>query len=94
MATIQKRKNKNGTTGYRVMIRTEDGLPPTYKTFPTHQEAKDWAIQEEAKRRQGIYFPDKLKQKHTLGELIDRYIDIKKPQRQNIFSNRGCIAVC
>ena len=74
MATIQKRKNKNGSTSYRVMIRPGDGLPTQYKTFPTHQEAKDWSIQEEAKRRQGLYFPDKLKQKHTLTELLDRYI--------------------
>jgi len=73
MATIQKRKNKNGTTSYRVMIRPGDGLPTQHKTFPTYQEAKDWSIQEEAKRRQGLYFPDKLKQKHTLSELIERY---------------------
>lgn len=73
MATIQKRKNKNRTISYRVMIRPSDGLPAMYKTFPAYEEAKDWAIQEEAKRRQGLYFPDKLKQKHTLAELIDRY---------------------
>ena len=59
MATIQKRKKKNGATSYRVMIRPNDGLPIQYKTFPTNQEAKDWAIQEEAKRRQGLYFPEK-----------------------------------
>ena len=56
------------------MIRPDDGLPTQYKTLPTYQEAKDWAIQEEAKRRQGLYFPEKCKQKHTLSELIDRYI--------------------
>ena len=65
MATIQKRKNKNGSLSYKVMIRPSDGLPPTYKTFPTHQEAKDWALQEEANRRQGIYFPEQLKKKNT-----------------------------
>jgi len=59
MATIQKRKNKNGSTSYRVMIRPQDGLPATYKTFPTFQEAKDWSIQEEAKRRQGVTSPNK-----------------------------------
>ena len=48
MATIQKRKKQNGTYSYRVMIRQSDGYPPTYKTFPTRQEAKDWAQQEEA----------------------------------------------
>ena len=50
------------------MIRPDDGLPTQYKTLPTYQEAKDWAIQEEAKRRQGLYFPEKSKQKHTLRE--------------------------
>jgi integrase len=79
MATIQKRKNKNGSTSYRVMIRPQDGLPATYKTFPTFQEAKDWSIQEEAKRRQGIYFPEQLKKKHTLTELIDSYIELIPP---------------
>lgn len=74
MATIQKRKNKDGSTSYKVTIKLGDGLPPQYKSLPTFQEAKDWAAQEEAKRRQGLYFPDKCKQKHTLTELIDRYI--------------------
>ena len=79
MATIQKRKNKNGTHSYRVMIRPDDGLPTTYKTFPTFQEAKDWSIQEEARRRQGIYFPEQLKKRHTLSELIDRYVELMIP---------------
>src|SRR5580700_5470286 len=79
MATIQKRKNKNGSTSYRVMIRPQDGLPATYKTFPAFQEAKDWSIQEEAKRRQGIYFPEQIRKKHSLTELIDRYIELILP---------------
>ena len=81
MATIQKRKNKNGTLSYRVMIRPDDGLPAQYKTLPTYQEAKDWALQEEAKRRQGLYFPDQYKQKHSLSELIDHYIEIILPTK-------------
>ena len=35
MATIQKRKNKNGSFSYRVMIRQSDGFPPASKTFLT-----------------------------------------------------------
>ena len=38
MATIQKRKRKNGTYSYRVMIRQSDGYPPKSRTFPTKQE--------------------------------------------------------
>ncbi|HSX13280.1 MAG TPA: tyrosine-type recombinase/integrase [Chlamydiales bacterium] len=81
MATIQKRKNQNGTDSYRVMIRPNDGLPTTYKTFPTFQEAKDWSIQEEARRRQGIYFPEQLKKRHTLSELIDRYLELMSSEK-------------
>jgi hypothetical protein len=80
MATIQKRKNKNNTFSYRVMIRQSDGFPPSSKTFPSRQEAKEWAQQEEARRRQGRYFPE-AKAKHTLAELINRYIAIILPTK-------------
>lgn len=82
MATIQKRKKKNGTYSYRVMIRQSDGLLPTYKTFPTRQEAKDWAQQEEARRRRGAYFPEQTSRKHTLEELIVRYSTVVLPAKQ------------
>ncbi|MCC5832506.1 MAG: tyrosine-type recombinase/integrase [Chlamydiales bacterium] len=81
MATIQKRKKKNGTYSYRVMIRQSDGFPPTYKTFPTRQEAKDWAQQEEARRRQGTYLPHKSIDRKTLEDLIDRYLTIVLPTK-------------
>ncbi|MFW9874985.1 MAG: hypothetical protein ACFFG0_17905 [Candidatus Thorarchaeota archaeon] len=72
MANIQKRKNKNKTYSYKVQIRLKDGLPP--KTFPTKEEAKDWARQEEVKRRQGIY----LKKNKEIEE------DIRKLELQRI----------
>ncbi len=81
MATIQKRQNKNKTFSYRVMIRQSDGYPASYKTFPTKQEAKDWAKQEETQRRQGAYFPEQTRAKHTLNELIDQYIKIILPTK-------------
>lgn len=81
MATIQKRQNKNKTFSYRVMIRQSDGYPPAYKTFPTKQEAKDWATQEEAHRRQGAYFPEQSRNKRTLNELIDLYIKLVLPTK-------------
>ena len=81
MATIQKRKNKNGSFSYKVMIRSQDGFPPAYKSFPTYQEAKDWAIQEEARRRQGVYFPDTLKKRNTLNDLISSYLDNILPMK-------------
>lgn len=81
MATIQKRKKQNGTYSYRVMIRQSDGYPPTYKTFPTRQEAKDWAQQEEARRRQGAYLPHRAIERKTMSDLIDRYATIVLPTK-------------
>ena len=72
MATIRK-KGKN----WQAIIRKNDGFPDAYKSFPTHQEAIDWAVLEEARRRRALYFPEIAK--HTLGELIDRYILIILP---------------
>lgn len=80
MATIQARKNKKGTT-YQVLIRAKDGHPPIYKNFPTKQEARDWSKLEEARRLQETYFPDQAKKKHTLPELIDRYIEEVLPSK-------------
>jgi integrase len=81
MATIQKRKKKDGTYSYRIMIRQSDGFPTAYKTLPTLQEAKDWSKQEEARRRQGAYFPEQSQQKKTLADLIDRYLTIILPTK-------------
>jgi hypothetical protein len=83
MATTQKRPNKNKTFSYRVMIRQSDGFPPAYKTFPTKEEAKHWGKQEEARHRQGCYFPAQQKAKHTLAELIDRYLPTKPKDARN-----------
>ena len=65
MATIQKRKKKDGTHSYRVMIRQSDGYPPACKTLPTLQEAKDWGKREEVRRRQVAYFPEQSRAKHA-----------------------------
>jgi hypothetical protein len=80
MATIQKRKKRNGVC-YRVMIRSKDGFPPKYITFPTSQEAKDFAVKEEAQRREEVYFPERLNNKYKLSELIDQYIDCILPSK-------------
>lgn len=78
---IQKRTSKNGAVSYRVQIRQSDGFPPKSKSFPNLQEAKDWQTQEKARRRQGTYFPEQAIKKHTLAELVDRYIEIILPTK-------------
>jgi hypothetical protein len=63
------------------MIRQSDGFPPATKTFITREEAKDWAKQEEARRRQGTYLSYKAIDRKTLEDLIDRYLAIVLPTK-------------
>ena len=56
------------------MIRPDDGLPAQYKTLPTYQEAKDWADSRGSQTEARTLLSRQTQQKHTLAELIDRYI--------------------
>ena len=71
MATIRKHGHS-----WQAIIRLSDGFPPSYKCFPTKQEAKDWASREEARRRQEIYFPEQVAKTHSLAMAIDQYIEL------------------
>lgn len=70
MATVQKRKNGDGTTSYRVMVRLK-GHPTASATFDRLTDAREWGSKTERAMKAGRYFSAaKLK---TLGELFDKY---------------------
>ncbi len=73
MASIQKRIRKDGTSSYRVEVRIK-GQPPARATFTRLTDAKRWAQQTEAAIRERRYFRVAEAEKHTLAELIDRYL--------------------
>jgi integrase len=72
MATIQKREGKGGTQ-YRVQVRLR-GHPPVSASFERRTDAKKWAQDTEAAIRDGRYFPSAEAKRHTLGDLVDRYL--------------------
>lgn len=74
MAYIQERKDKDGKTSFRVQIRLR-GHPTTTATFQRKTDAKLWAQQTESAMRDGRHFKTAEAKKHTLGELVDRYIE-------------------
>jgi len=83
MATIETRSNADGTTGYRAKVRLK-GFPTESATFERKTDAKEWAKQTESSMRQGRHFKTAEAKKHTLGELIDRYLremEKKSPKR-------------
>ena len=74
MAYIQERKTDDGKTHFRVQIRLK-GYPTATATFERKTDAKLWAQQTESAMREGRHFKTAEAKKHTLGELVDRYIE-------------------
>jgi integrase len=73
MANIEKRNRSDGATNYRVKIRLK-GFPVQSATFERITDARKWAQQTESAIREGRYFKTTEGKRHTLVELIDRYI--------------------
>ena len=73
MAAIQKRTTKGGRTRYRALVRLK-GYPAQTATFERKTDAKDWAKQTEAAIKEGRYFPRAEALRHTLADLVDRYM--------------------
>jgi integrase len=73
MASIEKREVENGDTAYRVKIRLK-GYPTQTATFQRLTDAKKWAAATESAIREGRHFKTAEAKKHTLAELVDKYI--------------------
>lgn len=74
MATIEKRKTTSGHIRYRAVIRKK-GYPPQRQTFSRRTDATRWIKQTEAEIEQGVHLKSIEAKKHTLNELIGRYIE-------------------
>jgi hypothetical protein len=73
MPTIEPRKTKEGQTVYRVKIRRK-GSPTQTATFTRLTDARKWAQVTEAAVIEGRHFNTNESKRHTLADLIDRYL--------------------
>jgi integrase len=73
VATIESRPTPEGKPGIRVKIRLK-GYPSQSATFARLTDARRWAQTTEAAIREGRHFKGAAARKHTVGQLIDRYI--------------------
>lgn len=89
MAYIQERRTENGDVKYRVQIRLK-GYPVTSATFKRKTDAKKWAQKTEAAMQEGRYFKTLEATKHTVAELVDRYIENIIPNKPK--NAEGCTA--
>jgi len=74
IASIQKRKNKNGTSHWRAVVRLK-GYPTVCNHFERKQEADDWSQEIERQIKMGQFQFNQHKIQHTFSELIERYIN-------------------
>jgi integrase len=80
MATIERRTS-HGQTVYYAKVRRK-GFPPQSATFPKLSDAKSWVQRTEVAIIEGRYFPQTEAKRHTLADLIDRYITDILPQKR------------
>ena len=80
MATINERTDQNGKARFQVIIRLK-GHPTETATFTRVTDAKKWAQDTEAAIREGRHFKTSEAKKHTLGDMIQRYIEQFKPPK-------------
>lgn len=88
MANIEKRTNKDGSNSYRVKVRLK-GYPIQTASFERRTDAKKWSQDTESAIREGRHFKTSEAKRHTLAELIDRYIRDILPQ--NPKKERDCL---
>lgn len=73
MASIFKRKNANGTTVWRAVVRIK-GYPSVCNHFERKQEAEDWTREIEHQIKLGQYQFDQHRQRYTFRDLVERYL--------------------
>ncbi len=79
MATIEKRTT-NSATSYRAKVRLK-GYPTQSATFARLTDAKKWVQDTESAIREGRHFKTSESKKHTVKDLVERYIKEILPQK-------------
>jgi len=83
MANFEKRITKEGKTVIRVRVRLK-GCPTETATFNRLTDAKKWAAKIETDIRDGRHFKTAEAKRHTLAELVDRYLKDTLPGKSEV----------
>jgi len=73
MANINKRIAGDGGVRYQARVRLK-GFPEQAATFERITDAKRWVQDTEAAIRDGRHFKTSEAKRHTLGDMVDRYV--------------------
>ena len=83
MANFEKRITKEGKTVIRVRVRLK-GCPTETATFNRLTDANKWAAKIETDIRDGRHFKTAEAKRHTLAELVDRYLKDTLPGKSEV----------
>ena len=83
MAQIIERTRKNGKKSFLVRIRMR-GEPEATASFDRLSDARIWAQQIETEMRDGRYIKTAEAQKHTVRDLVERYIRDVLPRKVKV----------
>ena len=83
MAQIRERTRKNGKKSFLVRIRMR-GKPEATASFNRLTDARIWAQQTETEMRDGRYIKTAESQKHTVSDLVERYIRDVLPRKVKV----------
>jgi integrase len=73
MGTIREYEREDGTITYHAEVRLK-GYPPQRESFRTRTLAKKWIQDAESSIRDGRHFRTAEAKKHTVKDLIDRFV--------------------
>ena len=85
---IEIRSHKNGRSSYRARVRL-NGAPDQSQTFERRTDAVKWAERLRTEIRDGRHTKYIEAKRHTLAELVDRYVADVLPQKPRDERNRG-----
>ena len=83
MAQIRERTRKNGKKSFLVRVRMR-GKPEAAASFDRLTDARIWAQQTETEMRDGRYIKTAEARKHTVSDLVERYISDVLPRKPKI----------
>ena len=83
MAQIRERVRKNGKKSFFVRVRMR-GKPEAAASFDRLTDARIWAQQTETEMRDGRYIKTAESQKHTVSDLVERYIRDVLPRKVKV----------
>lgn len=86
MANIEPRTASDGSRTFRVKVRLK-GQPAATATFARLTDARRWAQSTEAAMKEGRYFKTAEARRHTLADLVDRYLREVVPHKPKNASN-------